>query len=298
VRYPYERFLRFLVSRKVDVNQALDRYGLPGVGGLWTAETKSNLRSSAPDAITHYLDSDDDELGLREGVLEWAAQEGFRQLWEAQMEFGGKPAATELDEAFQIFINPFARCIMGLLLLSRARDNEIIELIQERFDLGLTDETISFYRDVFWDVRLVNRSAWGAFIQKLHTKEERHYLSYGLASPTIEEVRHVLGLDTMLDPETILSQIMSTSFRRYKAALQEVHPDLAGAKSWAELSLKAINSMSNRSKQLHGDEKEFDPKDFGGMFSVQISKSSHMSLTDLKGQLAAPRDDNKPPDEE
>lgn len=297
MRYPYERFLRFLVSRKVDVNQALDRYGLPHVGGLWTAAARTDLRRDAPYAIAHYLDSEDDELVFQEGVLEWAEKEGFAQLWEAQLEFGGEPALPELDLAFQVFINSFARCIMGLLLLSRARDTEIAEIMLERFSASLTPEAITFYRNVFWDITMLDRRAWGGFIGTLKTKEERHYISHGLSAPTCDEVRSILGLETMLDAETILDQIMKSSYLRYKAAMEEVHPDLAGAKSWADLSLRAINSMSNRSK-LVKDEETFDPKDFGAMFSVQISKSSHMSLTDLKGQLAAPRDDNKPPDEE
>lgn len=298
MRYPYERFLRFLVSRKVDVNQALNRYGLPNVGGMWTAEARTHIRKSAPYAITHYLDSDEDELTLRDGVLEWAEVEGFRELWVAQAEFGGRQACPQLDVAFRIFINPFARCIMGLLLLSRARDDEIVEIIQERFDVGLEEEALPLYRDIFWDVRLMGRSAWSGFVQSLLTKEERHYLSYGLAAPTCEEVRHILGLEAMLDPETILSQIMSKAYLQFKAAMEEVHPDLAGATRWADLSLKAINSMNNRNRGGRDDENPIAASDFGGMFSVQIAKSSHVSLTDLKGQLAAPRDNNKPPDEE
>lgn len=296
MRYPYERFLKFLVSRRVEVEPALDRYGLPEVGMLWEPECRSMLRKSAPYAVVRYLDSDDGVLTVKGGLLDWAEDQGFRCLWEIQPEFGGGLASPPLDAALQIFVNPFARAVIGMLLLSRITLEEISEIVQDRFDLGVDEPALQLYRTVFWDVTCMGRPSWKQFIGELKTKEERHFISMGLGSPTAEEARQLLGLDTTLDRSSILTKIMSKAYIQFNHAMDEADPEGKGAIKWAELAIKAGNALEFGGAGGRGggpDEAMPTGADFKEMFSVKIERTKHISLAELQGPVAALKE---PPD--
>lgn len=298
MRYPYERFLRFLVSRKVPVDRTLDRYGLPSVGALWEADCRTNIRKSAPYSVSQYIDADDDqELVAREGFIEWAEKEGFAPLWMIQREFGGAKPSPALDTAFQIFVNPHARAVVGMLLLSEVPSDEICSLVQTRFDLGVDEETLDLYTTIFWDIELLGRAGWQAFMAELKTKEERHYIGLGLGSPSSADARRYLGVEVNFDPEAILKDLALTAHTQYKACMAQPDPESAGALKWHDATIKAINSLGTTKKAFGGDD-EIGASDFNSMFSVQIEKIQHVSLTELVGEVSPKDDNSKTPEEE
>lgn len=283
MNYPYHRLLLFLVSRKVDVNEALERYGLPPVGGIWIAQAKTRLRKEAPHGIASYVDGDEAELLARDGVLDWAYEEGFSQLWRMQPEFGGGPPHPDLDLAFRIFTNPYSRALMGLLLLSDVEDETISEISEEKFDLALSEDVIAVYRRIFWDIRVMGQKSWNPFIEELKTKEEIHYISLGLASPDIGEIREILGLTAIVNYEDIVSHIASTAHMLYKRAINEPIPEHAGAIKWADLALKAVATKKSIVVETSEDDLLLKGEGFKGLFAVTATSSKHPTLADLQG---------------
>lgn len=298
MHYPYERFLRFLVSRKVDVDQTLGRYGLPAAGPLWVATCRAQIRASAPSSVTEYLDADDDSaLVDKDGFLEWADEQGFRALWDIQKEFGGSAPDETLDTAFQIFVNPFARSVVGMMLLSQATSEEVAELTRGRFDLGVDESTLKLYTTIFWDGDLLGRTGWNDFIGELKTKEERHYLALGLSSPTTEEVRQFLEINTCFAPEDILERIMRKAHSEFESAMQQPNPEAMGALKWADLALRAINTLSNTKKTFSPGDDSIPTGDYSQMFSVQVQRIEHVSLSEIQGETS-PLDKNEAPEED
>jgi len=289
VSYPYHRLLIFLVSRKVDVNEALARYGLPPVGGIWLARAKAEIRKNAPHAIVSYLGTDA-PLYSRDGILDWANQKGIYPLWKMQPEFGGGPPPPDLDLAFRIFINPYSRAMMGLLLLSSARNKDISAVAEEKFDISLSGEVLDVYRKIFWDVDAMGRKSWSPFIEDLKTKEEIHYITLGLSSPDINEVREIIGAELVVDHQEIVDHIAGTAYMQYKRAMLEPIPEHAGAFKWAELALKAVTAKSQLAKNAPPDDDDLLLKGegFKGLFSVQTTRSSHPTLADLQGVTPPP----------
>lgn len=285
MRYPYERFLRFLVSRKVDVNRALERYGLPSVGGLWTASCRTSFRESAPYAIVRHIDSKDTELVTRDGVLEWAESEGFRLLWEVQPEFG-KALPTELDISLRIFSNQQARLRMGLFLFSKATPSELVEATREHFDMEIDQTTIDLYRRVFWDAQAMSRGSWERLIENMETKDERHYLALGFENPTLDGVKCILGMKYSFEPDAVLRRLMNTAMEQYDLAMKQPIPSSADVFRWGEMAKTAAVALA-----AHIPKKVVEtsiPNDFNGLFTVQISKSNHISLSDLQGHVGTP----------
>lgn len=283
MRHPYERFLRFLVSRKVDVNSALIRLGLPAVGGLWAAGCRTSFRETAPFAILRHIDSDDIELVTRDGVLEWAEKEGFRPLWEATPAFG-EQKSPDLEVAFRIFSSPRARIRMGLFLFSKATPSEIAEAVREHFDMEVEPSTVELYRSVFWDGASMTRSSWEQLLAGMD-REERHYLAMGLESPTMDGVRCVLGMKYALEPDAVLRRLMVTSIEQYDLAIKQPIPS-SDALRWGEMAKSAAVALAQHIPKKAAE--SGIPTDFGGLFTVQISKSNHISLTDLQGQIGTP----------
>lgn len=283
MRYPYERFLRFLVSRKVDPNRVLARVGLPAVGGLWASGCRTTFRKSAPYPIVRYLDSEDAELAAKDGVLDWASSEGFRELWDAQPEFGNR-MAPDLDVAIRIFSSSRARIRMGLFLFSKATPSEVAESTKEHFDMPIDPTTVELYRRIFWDGSAMSRGSWDLLFESME-KEERHYLALGLENPTLDGVKCVLGMKYSLEPDAVLRRLMVTSIEQFDNLIKQPIPG-SDAIKWGEMAKSAAVALAQ-----HVPKKVVEtgiPADFGNLFTVQISKSNHVSLSDLQGLVGVP----------
>lgn len=284
MRYPYERFLKFLVSRKLDPNVTLRGYGLPPVGRMWLSDCRQAIRDSGPTAISNYIDSKKEWLTFKNGVLEWAEEEGIKELWESQPEFNGKTGAA-LDASHLIFMNPSSRAIVGMMLLSKADDTEICAMVKERLGIEIDDDTLAVYSDIFWDVEMLGREGWPDFIEKLD-KEERHYLALGLGAPSNGECRDMAGLDASLDLDTMMKEMLSHAYFRLKEAYNHPNPDAANVEMWHSHWLKAWDRTNKRGQEADAAN-PISTGDYRALFSVQTTKSTHVSLTDLKGHLSA-----------
>lgn len=275
MRYPYERFLRFLVSRKADVNAALRRIGLPTVGGLWTANCRQSFRDSAPGPIVSYLDTDGAEVpGEMAG---WARQQGFGELWEAQS--GSTPA--DLDLAIQLFSGARSRCRLALFLFARATPAEVCGLVAEQLNHELTPTALALYRRLFWDPDLVSRSHWDKFLEAVETKEERHYVALGLSQPSLEKIRMVLGGKLQIEPDDVLRRLMESSLEQYESALRQPIPGMDAIK-WGEMAKSAAVALSQQAPKKAVENEA--PTDFSGLFTVQVTKTRHVTLAELQGQ--------------
>lgn len=287
MRYPYERFLRFLVSRKARLNETLHRYRLPSVGGLWESRYRSQIRQSAPPSVVRYLDGEG--IDFRAGFLEWADSEGFGDLWRFQAEFGGGEPSPDLNTAFQIFINPTGRYTLGVLLFSDSTDEEIIQGTKEKLSIELTQGALDTYRRLFWDTTLVSRNDWGSFIKTL-SPSERTYLAAGINGGSNESVRNTLSLPNRKDPDEILIDIANRAHDRFVAAIDQPNPEIGNARYWADLAVKASNALkSSRGRGIQQeDEKPITDDRLESMFAVEITTSNHVTLEELQGQFVRP----------
>lgn len=288
MRYPYERFLRFLVSRGADVNQTIKRYGLPPVGGLWPSQYRSKIRKEAPASVVRYIDSDDGTLAFRDGFLEWADREGFGDLWRFQAEFDGGPPPPDVDLAFRVFINPTGRYTVGVLLFSSADDEKVIEGVKERLDLTLTSAAIQTYKRLFWDISLVRRQDWSHLLRQM-SPEERNYLSAALNGDKSKSVRRTIGVADRKSPEEILEDIANRAYNHFVKASERPNPESANARYWAELAVKSSSSLLNRKGRFGQDEvKPVTADALESMFSVEVTSSNHVTLEELQGQFVKP----------
>lgn len=291
MRYPYDRFLRFLVSRKANVSLVMDRYGLPNAGGMWEAECRSAMREAAPYSVSSFIDSDEETVVRKDGFLEWAEGQGFRELWESQPEFGSRPLPPHVDEAHRLFLAPVTRAVMGLLILSRATPSEAIEVMRERFDEGISEDTLRTYTRLFWDPTGVRASFWTKLVEILKTSEERHLIAAGLSNPDISRVRMFIGLDDPVDRDFIINDVIRKCYTRFKQAMEAQRPEDHAADKWAAILHKYLNSPGapgapGSGGGTPGEDVPISTDNLGSLFSVQIERTRHVRLDELNGSVS------------
>ena len=251
---------------------------------MWENRCSGEILSTAPAAIKSYLNSSERHLTFRNGVLDWAKKEGFLELWEGQPEFEGK-TCPELDQAYSIFRNPSLRAPVGMMILSKATDEEIIEMVRERFEIGMTQECLDLYVDTFWNIESMGLDEWVPYIEQLPLKEERNMLALALNGKTTNECRDTVGLTARVGLEEMLSTILQKSYQNLIGAYNHPSPDAANIDLWHSHWMKAWDRANKDMKEADAAN-PLATGDFRNLFSVMPTKSEHVSLTDLKGHLS------------
>lgn len=286
--YPYERFLRFLITRKANLPEILDRFKIPQPGSFWLSRYRDHVRTTAPAGFLLYFnDRDAKDVLFTDGLLSWARGEGILSLWESQREFG-KPIGVDLSSSMRIFANSAARAVLGMLLLSRCNSTETCSIFMERFDYAIDVGALMLYKDLFWDITNVSRSNWPDLLRGMTTAEERHFITVGLDGPSASEVRYWLGLPGgHLTPQIVLQNIMEQAHYRFKEAMEAPSPEEAQAMQWARLAIDSIRELNRGNKTMNGGALPSGERpDFNTMFSVKIEKQEIISVDQLDGEVS------------
>lgn len=285
MRYPYEKFLRFLVSRRANIKEVVSRHGLPQVGDLWVARARSDIRRNAPFEVKEYLNKKEATLRPSPSIISWAEEEGIAGLWRAQPEFGGMEH-EHLYVAHRLFADTRTRGILAMLTMSAVSDDSIVETLQEKFDADVPRGAIDLYRSIFWDCSQMGTDDWEIFLPSISNNEERHFIALGLRGVSEQTVADALSVDSpVIDYEFVINQIVARSYEQFRNAVEHPTPDLHSAREWASLALNAIKTA--KVAVTSNDDTPISAG-FVGLFSVQPTSSKHPTIADLAGEVGLP----------
>jgi hypothetical protein len=284
LRYPYERFIIFLLSRKVDVNEVFEGIDLPEVGLLGLADRRERIRESAPPALLRYLLDPSPRLIFRDGILGWADDHGVLELWERQREFGRK-IDVGLEGASNIFLNPQARTVLGTMLLSDASPDEISDVIKGQFSLEFNSSVLACFKRIFWDLEGMGRKEWERFLPEL-SADQRHVLAMGVKGLRPDDIRYAIGAETSSNPKDVLQDILTHAHHQFRQAMNTANPASAGAFKWADLATKVASAIGSARGGGRGEEEEIPGTAAAGMFSVTVESPKIVTLDDLEGEIA------------
>lgn len=255
------------------------------MGFLYFARIKTELLDTGPYPIRSYLEGNSKVLRMTAGVQEWAEENGIRELWEMQPEFGEIDNRT-LSAAFQLFANPSSRPVAGMLLMTRATDEQLVETLQEYLELPVTGDVLTLYRKVFWDASLPSEGDWNELIEDFETDNERHLISLGLGGQDIHQARDALRLTTDVPIDTMLKEMLNVNHMKWRNACQDDSD--AEMAAWQACTIKVIKEIREHQKVFQANEGMPQAGDFEGLFSVQVSRTIHPTLAELGGE-SAPR---------
>lgn len=252
------------------------------------ADRKERIRETAPPALLRYLKQDryDRKLIFRNGILEWAEENGIGALWERQVEFGRK-IIPALEEASNAFLNPHSRTVLGTMLLAESPFDEIVDVMQRQFSVAIDQDIVGYFKSLFWDTEAMGRTDWDRFLEDLND-EQRPVIALGARGMDTGDIRYAIGAESPSSPDDVLQDILTHAHRQFKQAMSSIHPEASGAFKWADLATKVANSISKQTNFV-ATEKDDQPHGYDvaeNMFSVVIEKPRIITLDDLQGEVS------------
>lgn len=243
MRYPYELFIRFLITRRADVNATLASFGLPELTDEEIEERNGISSSAMPPSVEEYLDSDKNIVANKEGFLEWAEIHDIREMWEIQPEFKISDERTVtrgsngMTKACEIFANAQMRTAFSLLVIRAFEYEDIVELFQNRFHYIVTKESYALAVKYFFNFTYMRHNDYVNLLENV-SPEERDSLNTALGPTTSNFVEHRIGATPKLTYDEILQDIMVTCYYKFKACHNEPLMDMLAMK-WAAMAMKA-----------------------------------------------------------
>lgn len=243
MRYPYDLFIRFLVTRRADVNATLESFGLPELTEEEIKERSDLLSSTLPPSFVEYLDSEKNIVKNKTGFLEWTEIHDIREMWEIQPEFKISEerkitrGSSDMTKACEIFADPQKRTALSLLVIRAFDFEDIVELFQNKFNFILTKGTYKYALKYFFDFSAMHQNDYANLLQNV-SPEERNSLNLALTPNSKDFLSYRIGSVPNLSYDEVLQDIMVTSYYKFKACQNEPLMDMLAMK-WAAMAMKA-----------------------------------------------------------
>jgi hypothetical protein len=250
MRYPYERYLSFLVSRKADVNGTLTKLRLPTLSPK-ELHDRNFLAEKAPPSVKKYIM--DGNISVSKQFMSWTESHGIRELWEIQPEFREtehrvKTAGSDdMASACRIFAVAEHRTALSLMIMRSFELDDIVDAFEQHYNLAVTEEMLVLYQKYFFDTTGMTRKDWFALIHAL-PEDQASKLTTGLRGSK-EMVEYAVGKMPKVTFEHILHDIMVSSYYKYRALVNQPLMDQLAMK-WAD---QAMAAGEKKAKYTKGD---------------------------------------------
>jgi len=271
MQYPYDAFVKFLITRKADVNRTLASLGLPELSEKELLR-KNILAGPLPPSVKSFIDSEENDLSHKEGFLEWAEAHQIRELWEIQPEFMHSDLRTltrgsnNMKKACDLFADPRKRTALSLLLMREFDVEDIISTFSEHFSYELDEKVITLSQKYFFDFSEMTPTDWHSLFNNL-PPEERDQLAVGREPHSRQFIEHSIGGTPNLTYEEVLNDIMVTSYYKFKALIDQPLMDIM-AQRWATMAMAA---GEKKMKYTKGDRSDIN-EDIQMRFTFQETR--------------------------
>ena len=268
MRYPYDLFIRFLVTRKADVNETLRRLSLPP---LTDTEIFDKDITGGPEPAP--------EVSEPALFIAWAESQDIRELWELQNEFKFTEhrklthGSDAMARAFDLFADPEKRTALSLMLIRSFDPDDIANTFADHLNFPVTSEVVQLFSKFFGNFDELSKRDWNHLLKNLHP-QQRDSLRLGIDAESQEFVSYSVGRLPRLTYEEILHDIMVSSYYKFKALVDQPLMDFL-AQRWAAL---AITSGEKKARYTKGDRTDI-VEDIQLRFEFQ--DDHHPTLSDL-----------------
>lgn len=255
MRYPYSLFIKFLISRKADVNKTLSSLCLPPIEAEERAEHDTPA-APLPRSVEKFFQSPQNLVTDKEGFLEWTKVHGIYELWSVQPEFEADidpQRRRDILGACDLFADPNKRTSLAVLILKGFSDEAVSEVFEAKFDTKVPAKTLAVAKRYFFDFTRLTRADWQHFLEGI-PNDQKAMLHLGLEPHTKEFVQYSVGKLPSISFDDIMHDIMVSSYYKFKACLDQPLADQR-AMQWAKTSMAA---GLNKIKFGKGDNVNFE----------------------------------------
>jgi hypothetical protein len=242
MRYPYDLFIKFLISRKADVNGTLANLDLPELSTKELSD-RNFLAGPLPPSVRGYLKSKINSIKNKKAFIEWAEAHDIREMWEIQPEYKHDDLrqltqrSGAMKKACDLFATANQRTALSLMLMRDFEDEDIIDTFLEHFDVTISNDVLDLSRKFFFDFREMKPTDWHNLFHNL-APEERDKLATAHQGVSKEFIEYSIGKFPKITYEEILHDIMVTSFFKFKALSDQPLMDQL-AQRWATMAMAA-----------------------------------------------------------
>jgi hypothetical protein len=161
-----------------------------------------------------------------------------------------------LQERLKLIGNPFedslVKYILENLILRRSVEvylttnmdsEEIVNLINERFRLNLTVETLETYEYWFYDIAEMSPDQLDSYFSSL-PKEEKEY-KYMAYMDKEDYVKWKMRAGGTLNKKDAIRQIMEDAFFNFKESVESENISHAACRTWSDIFFKAADYLEN-----------------------------------------------------
>ncbi len=255
MRYPYSLFIKFLISRKADVNKTLTSLCLPPIDAEERA-AHDTPAAPLPRSVEKFFQSQHNIVTAKDGFLDWAEVHGIDELWSVQPEFeddSDPQSRRDILAACELFADPNKRTSLAVLLLKGFSDEAVSEVFESKFDHKVSAKTLEVARRYFFNFTRLTRADWQHLLDGI-PNDQKAMLHLGLEPHTKEFVQYSVGKLPSLSFDDIMHDIMVSSYYKFKACLNQPLADQR-AMQWAKTSMAA---GLNKIKFGKGDDVNFE----------------------------------------
>lgn len=254
---PYDLYVKFLITRGCTditrLNETLESQFFLKVDDDTFARHFRELKVSLPAPIFTMIQKNK-PVGF--AFLKAMEDLGLKHLWWAQPEYSGNHEATRKSfiVAMDALEDPFVRICMRAILLKEQNDEDICTAINSKYATHLTPESVSIWRQFFWNPALMLRSDWRTYLSRVTDQTEKAALFVALSEGS-EEVRAHLGLQARISTTDTLQFLASQSYAKAKHHLKGNDPNSAfEAMRWMNQTKATLGMLE---KYKAGDLRDF-----------------------------------------
>lgn len=257
MRYPYNLFIKFLISRKADVNATLANLGLPELSDRELFD-RDFLVCPIPPSVQGYFKSPISKIEDKKSFIEWAEVHNIREMWEIQPEYKHDDLrdltknSDAMKRACDLFSSQNQRTAMSLMMMRDFDEESIVDTFIEHFDSMIDFDVICLFRKYFFDFKKMRPTDWHNLFHNLNP-EERQKLELAHQGMSKGLTEYSIGRLPSLTYEEVLHDIMVSSYYKFKQL--ENQPLMDGlAQRWATMAMAA---GEKKMKYTKGDRTDF-----------------------------------------
>jgi len=236
--YPYKLYLRFLISKlrsPEKVNTRLSSLGLPRILNATYQDIFNDLlNTTVPTEVLMYLNNDTDTILNRDAFELWGSYLQIGVLWKHEWNHD-----KTVESALRTFEDIEIRTGMTMLLLKKFETKEISDLILNRYDWRIDETAVDMFRQIFFDITVMNREHWRMLLPELDSNWKRQL--WMAAKRDADHIRYLFGKQPSLSFGDVLGDIMATSYYQFKEATKDKKTvaNERTVREWAKLAMSA-----------------------------------------------------------
>ena len=160
-----------------------------------------------------------------------------------------------LNRYLSIMEKPQIRIAVACLLIKNMSNEDILRLINGRFETSYTKRTIDLFRKHSFSIISMSKNHWIDYLKSC-SPSERNMLILAMNEPE-ERLKHELELKSKLDYSTILNDMMLTSYYKYKDIMKKPKATASEFKTASGLARIVFEAGDRKEKYAQGDMEDF-----------------------------------------